>query len=50
MQHLNKLENEENLWNAFKTFDEDGSGFITPDELVKALEVCLPLCLFPQSR
>lgn len=39
MQHLNKLENEENLWKAFKTFDADGSGFITAEELVLALEV-----------
>jgi len=38
MQHLNKLENEENLWKAFKTFDADGSGFITAEELVLALE------------
>lgn len=36
--HLNKLENEENLWNAFTEFDSDGSGFISPEELVGALE------------
>jgi len=36
--HLNKLENEENLWKAFQLFDADGSGYVTPTELGQALE------------
>jgi calcium-dependent protein kinase len=32
--HLNKLNREENLIEAFKHFDKDGSGFITKDEII----------------
>eukprot|EP00850_Spirogloea_muscicola_P022730 SM000309S11865 [mRNA] locus=s309:195:4180:+ [translate_table: standard] len=35
--HLNKVEKEEHLFEAFKHFDADGSGYITVDELEKAL-------------
>lgn len=34
--HMNKLEREENLINAFSFFDKDGSGYITIDELSQA--------------
>ena len=34
--HLNKLEREENLVNAFSFFDKDSSGCITMDELQQA--------------
>ncbi|CAN6445283.1 unnamed protein product [Victoria cruziana] len=34
--HLNKMEKEEVLFNAFSFFDKDGSGYITIDELQQA--------------
>jgi len=36
--HLNKLENEENLYQTFKEFDKDESGYIDEDELKEALK------------
>eukprot|EP00775_Hariotina_reticulata_P005659 gene5659-5898_t len=36
--HLGKLEREENLYKAFQYFDQDGSGYITVDELQAALK------------
>lgn len=35
--HRHKLEKEENLYKAFKYFDEDDSGFITREELRQAM-------------
>ncbi|KAJ4802980.1 Calcium-dependent protein kinase [Rhynchospora pubera] len=37
MMHRHKLEKEENLVKAFKYFDKDDSGYITKDELQKAM-------------
>ncbi|KAJ8434006.1 hypothetical protein Cgig2_001199 [Carnegiea gigantea] len=36
--HLNKLEREEHLVQAFRYFDKDGSGYITIDELQQACQ------------
>jgi len=36
--HLNKLENNEHLFNAFQLFDKDGNGHISQDELAQALK------------
>jgi calcium-dependent protein kinase len=36
--HLNKLENEENLYKTFQEFDKDGSGYIDEGELKLALK------------
>ncbi|KAG0463472.1 hypothetical protein HPP92_019541 [Vanilla planifolia] len=36
--HLNKIERENHLFDAFSYFDKDGSGYITRDELQQACE------------
>ncbi|KAK3257063.1 calcium-dependent protein kinase [Cymbomonas tetramitiformis] len=36
--HQHKFESRENLWKAFKHFDQDDSGYITKDELIIALK------------
>ena len=36
--HRNKVEREDDLFAAFSSFDKDGSGYITHDELQKACE------------
>lgn len=38
MLHLNKIEKEDHLYAAFSYFDQDGSGYITKDELQQACE------------
>ncbi|KAM3339807.1 hypothetical protein P3S68_029676 [Capsicum galapagoense] len=38
MLHLNKIEKEDHMYAAFSYFDEDGSGYITQDELQKACD------------
>lgn len=38
MLHLNKVQKEDHLFAAFSYFDEDGSGYITQDELQQACE------------
>ncbi|KAL9399795.1 hypothetical protein Peur_008756 [Populus x canadensis] len=38
MLHLNKIEKEDHLYAAFSYFDQDGSGYITKDELQHACE------------
>ncbi|XP_022975823.1 calcium-dependent protein kinase 29 [Cucurbita maxima] len=35
--HRHRLDKEENIYNAFRFFDRDGSGFITRDELRQAM-------------
>ncbi len=35
---IKDFQKEEKLWAAFKYFDQDGSGFITPDEIIDALK------------
>lgn len=36
MLHLNKVQRQDHLHAAFSYFDEDGSGYITKDELQQA--------------
>uniref|UniRef100_A0A1S4DR54 Calcium-dependent protein kinase 20-like n=2 Tax=Nicotiana TaxID=4085 RepID=A0A1S4DR54_TOBAC len=38
MLHLNKIQKEDHMYAAFSYFDEDGSGYITQDELQKACD------------
>ncbi|KAK4345848.1 hypothetical protein RND71_036024 [Anisodus tanguticus] len=38
MLHLNKIQKEDHMYAAFSYFDEDGSGYITKDELQKACD------------
>ncbi|CAI9766418.1 unnamed protein product [Fraxinus pennsylvanica] len=38
MLHLNKVQKEDHMFAAFSYFDQDGSGYITHDELQKACE------------
>ncbi|XP_060177133.1 calcium-dependent protein kinase 20-like [Lycium barbarum] len=38
MLHLNKIQKEDHMYAAFSYFDEDGSGYITKDELQNACD------------
>lgn len=38
MLNLNKVQKEDHLFAAFSYFDQDGSGYITKDELAEACE------------
>lgn len=38
MLHLNKVQKEDHMYAAFSYFDQDGSGYITHDELQQACE------------
>lgn len=38
MLHMNKVQKEDHLFAAFSYFDQDGSGYITKDELALACE------------
>ncbi|CAN4113917.1 unnamed protein product [Withania somnifera] len=38
MLHLNKIQEEDHMYAAFSYFDQDGSGYITKDELQQACE------------
>ncbi|KAG7961588.1 hypothetical protein I3843_09G024300 [Carya illinoinensis] len=38
MLHLNKVQREDHLYAAFSYFDEDGSGYITQDEIQQACD------------
>lgn len=38
MLHLNKVQKEDHVYAAFSYFDQDGSGYITKDELQQACE------------
>ncbi|KAK4380632.1 hypothetical protein RND71_002494 [Anisodus tanguticus] len=38
MLHLNKIHKEDEMYAAFSYFDQDGSGYITKDELQQACE------------
>lgn len=38
MLHLNKIQKEDHMYAAFSYFDQDGSGYITKDELQQACE------------
>jgi Ca2+-binding EF-hand superfamily protein len=43
--HISKLKNDDIIMCAFKKFDQDGDGAITPDEVAEVLKV--PLLSFP---